>query len=360
MDPRSDLINEFRRAIRLLVVALSGSILVMASLLPGTDVVWGKIFSRFADETTAAGDSILSRSAADNEGDFWRPPDSTGLSKERLREITYGRELIANTARYLGPAGTVLKISNGMNCQNCHLDAGTKIFGNNYASVSTTYPKFRGRSGTVESIEKRVNDCFERSLNGQPLDTSSREMRAIVSYINWLGSNVQEGQEARGSGLVKLKTLERAADPLKGKALYETQCVTCHGPNGQGIKLPDGKTYQFPPLWGENSYNQGAGLYRLSTFAGFILANMPIGATYDSPVLTEQESWDIAAYVNSMPRPGMDLSGDWPDVSVKPVDHPFGPYADPFTEKQHKYGPFDPIKKFYGEKKQTLASPTKK
>jgi thiosulfate dehydrogenase len=104
-----------------------------------------------------------------------------------------------------------------------------------------------------------------------------------------------------------------------------------------------GKGWMYPPLWGENSFNTGAGLYRLSRFAGYIKANMPLGATYDKPVLTDEEAWHIAAFVNSQPRPVKDLTGDWPDISKKPVDHPFGPYADGFTEAQHKYGPFGPI-----------------
>ncbi|MEO7530020.1 MAG: hypothetical protein ABIS69_01370, partial [Sediminibacterium sp.] len=92
--------------------------------------------------------------------------------------IRYGRSLIENTAQYLGPKGTVARISNGMNCQNCHLEAGTKPWGNNYGAVASTYPKFRQRSGRIESIEKRVNDCFERSLNGKPIDSTGKEMRA--------------------------------------------------------------------------------------------------------------------------------------------------------------------------------------
>jgi thiosulfate dehydrogenase len=234
-----------------------------------------------------------------------------------------------------------------MNCQNCHLDAGTKIFGNNYGAVASTYPKFRARSGTIESVEKRVNDCFERSLNGQPLDTASREMIAIVSYIKWVGSEVAEGEVVMGSGLLRLDPLDRPANPLKGEELYAASCATCHGSDGQGKELPDQAGYQSPPLWGEHSYNEGAGLYRLSAFAQFIYTNMPLGATYQNPVLTQEQAWDIAAYVNSLPRPGKDISQDWPDIKLKPLDHPFGPYADPFSETQHKFGPFLPIKSFY-------------
>lgn len=137
---------------------------------------------------------------------------------------------------------------------------------------------------------------------------------------------------------MKLKTLERAADATKGKLAYETQCVACHGKAGQGLPLPEGGGCQFPPLWGEHSYNQVAGLYRLPTFAQFAYAKLPLGATHDKPLLTEEEAWDIAAYVNSLPPPGKDLSKDWPDIRRKPFDHPFGPYAEPFEEKEHNLG----------------------
>jgi thiosulfate dehydrogenase len=283
---------------------------------------------------------------------FWHAPDISLVEDERERKtIEYGRELIAHTSKYLGPEGSVKHISNGLNCQSCHLDAGTKVFGNNYGAVAATYPKYRARSGQVESIEKRVNDCFERSLNGEPLDTTSTEMEGIVSYLKFLGKEVDPAMLPSGIGMKKIQLLDRAADPVIGKSLYETQCITCHSKNGEGLKQPDAVEYQFPPLWGNNSYNNGAGLYRLSNFAQFIYSNMPLGATFDNPILTEQQAWDIAAYVNSLPRPAKDLSSDWPAIESKPFDHPLGPFADPYPETQHKFGPFKEIQTFYSTKK---------
>lgn len=285
--------------------------------------------------------------------DYWIAPDpSTIPNTEEGELIRYGRELIAHTARYVGKNGSVLQISNGMNCQNCHLDAGTKPYGNNYGSVASTYPKFRARSGTVETIVKRVNDCFERSLNGKALDSNSREMRAIVAYIKWLGKDVPKGQTAKGSGIVDLPFLDRPASPEKGKIVYEQKCASCHKKDGSGELKPDGKEWAYPPLWGEKSYNSGAGLFRLSRFAGYIKYNMPLGVSYPESQLTDEEAWDVAAYVNSLPRPTKDLSKDWPDISKKPIDHPFGPFADGFDEKQHKFGPFAPIKAKRQAKKQ--------
>ncbi|MCS3798406.1 c-type cytochrome [Niastella sp. OAS944] len=277
----------------------------------------------------------------------WQAPDSNTIPHTTAGvEVRYGRDLIARTSYYLGPNGTVAHTTNGMNCQNCHLAAGTKPYGNNYSAVSSTYPKYRDRSGTVETIDKRVNDCIERSLNGKPLDTNSREMRAIVAYMHWLGTNVAKGNKPLGSGISSLKDLARAADGVKGKLVFIEKCQLCHGANGAG--QPDTVThvgYLYPPLWGPHSYNVGAGLYRLSRMAGYVKDNMPFGVSHGNSQLTDEQAWDVAAFINAQPRPGKDLSKDWPKISSKPFDHPFGPYSDTFSELQHKYGPFGPIKK---------------
>lgn len=275
---------------------------------------------------------------------LWKAPDTAMIPKNKEGDlIRYGRDLIARTSNYLGPHGIVMNISNGMNCQNCHLDAGTKPFGNNYGSVASLYPKFRARSARVESIEKRVNDCFERSLNGKPLDSLAKEMRAIVAYIHWVGKDVPKGKQAPGSGFVEMNWLSRAADPVKGRKLYLQKCQICHGYSGEGQKLSANSYYIYPPLWGENSFTTGAGLYRISNFARYIRTNMPNGATFEKPILSEEEAWDIAAFVESLPRPLKNFTQDWPRVELKPFDHPFGPYADSSGEKQHKYGPFKEI-----------------
>lgn len=284
------------------------------------------------------------KALADPAG-LWKAPDWSSVDTEpNASEIKYGKELVANTSEYLGPNGKVKAISNGMNCQNCHLQAGTVPLGNNYGAVAATYPKMRARSGIEEDITKRINDCFERSLNGQPLAKDSKEMIAMASYINWLGKDVPKGESPAGSGIYEVPALDRAADPLKGKRVYDNQCQSCHAADGQGMPRADGKGYIYPPLWGENSYNHGAGLFRLSRFAGYVRANMPLGATFQNPMISDEDAWDVAAYVNSMDRPKKDLSGDWPDISKKPVDHPFGPFADEFSEAQHKFGPFKPIR----------------
>jgi thiosulfate dehydrogenase len=296
---------------------------------------------------------------------YWSPVDISSIKDQKEKEVVeYGKELIAHTAKYLGPNGSVKKMSNGMNCQNCHLQAGTAVYANNFGSVASLYPKFRARSGAIENIYKRVNDCFERSLNGKALDTSSKEMQAIVSYINFVGSNVPKGKKAEGSGFKDLAFPDRAADPINGQAVYIAKCQSCHQPNGGGLFNADTTEFTYPALWGNNSFNDGAGLYRISNFAKYIKYNMPLGVTHENPQLSDEEAWDVAAFITSEPRPHINTPKDWPDITKKPVDHPFGPYADAFPEKQHKFGPFKPIveeqKKKEEVAKQKMVPPAKK
>lgn len=276
---------------------------------------------------------------------IWEAPDPyLAKTDEHASLIAYGRDLVARTQDYFGEKGLVRPGSiNNMNCQNCHLDAGSKPYGNNYFAVYSTYPQMRARSGSLETIPKRVNDCFERSLNGQALDTTSREMRAIVAYMQWLGAGVPKGEKPKGSGLAEVPFLDRPADPANGQEIYVAKCASCHGANGQGLPMAADSPRNYPPLWGDKSYNQAAGLFRMSRFAAYVKANMPFGASYQSPQLSDEEAWDVAAFVNSQPRPHKATQSDWPDISKKPIDHPFGPYADEFSEKQHKFGPFKPI-----------------
>jgi thiosulfate dehydrogenase len=171
-------------------------------------------------------------------------------------------------------------------------------------------------------------------------------MQAMKAYILWLGKDMPKGKKAKGAGIKDLPYLKRAADPVAGKNVYAQKCQSCHKKNGDGLFTTEHKSYQYPPLWGAHSYNSGAGLFRLSRLAGYVKYNMPLGSSYDAPELSDEEAWDVAAYINSQPRPSIDLSKDWPKIEGKPADHPFGPYADTFSAAQHKYGPFGPIAEY--------------
>lgn len=273
------------------------------------------------------------------------PPDTSQIQQSPdAALIRYGRELIANTRKYLGPEGTVAQVSNRLNCQSCHLEAGAKpdAYSANFMGVAANYPLYRDRSGMSETIQYRVNDCMIRSMDGQPLDTAGREMKALVAYVLWIGKAVPPKTKPINSKIEKLPFLQRAADTLRGKKIFVAKCQLCHGKNGSGGYSVDSEIY-YPPLWGAGSFNTAAGMYRVSTLAGFIKNNMPFGVNYGKSQLSDEECWDVAAFINSQPRPHKSFPNDWPDISKKAIDHPFGPYADGFSEQQHKYGPFGPI-----------------
>lgn len=182
-------------------------------------------------------------------------------------------------------------------------------------------------------------------MNGKALPADSREMKAMLAYIQYISTGVPVGKAIEGRGSAALPLLSRAADPARGAKVYAEVCAACHQANGQG-KRKEGKGagYEFPPLWGPDSFNNGAGMHRLIASASFIRANMPVGTTYEAPVLSVEDAWDVAAYVNSHDRPvRKGLERDYPNRARKPVDAPFPPYVGPFPAEQHKLGPFKPM-----------------
>ena len=152
----------------------------------------------------------------------WHPPDASLLPLSAEGDmIRYGRDLISTTAKYLGPKGSLASLTNGMNCQNCHLDGGTRSFGNNFAVVASSYPYYKDRSGKLESIEFKIKDCMERSMNGTSMDSNSKEMKAMVAYMKWVGKDVSKSVSPEGTGPTRIPFIARAADPGLGKTIYE-------------------------------------------------------------------------------------------------------------------------------------------
>jgi len=187
-----------------------------------------------------------------------------------------------------------------------------------------------------------------RSLNGRELPLDGPEMRAFVAYMKFLSTGIAVGAATPGRGTAEVPLLDRAADPTHGASVYAQHCAVCHGANGDGKRngTPgEAKGYVVPPLWGPDSFNDGAGMARLITITGFVRSNMPHGTTWESPALTIEEAWDVAASVESQPRPHMDgLDRDYPNRAQKPVDAAYGPYSDQFSQDQHRFWPFQPIK----------------
>lgn len=272
-------------------------------------------------------------------------------------QIKYGKRLIANTAYYLGPNGKVGKyLGNKMNCNNCHLDAGTRLKGLNFYNTFPTYPQYRGRENKVLTIADRINNCIERPHNGVSMPISSKEMMAMVAYMKWVSENAPEGYDPIADKKINMDLPEVAADCVAGELLYEKHCKSCHGADGQGMWNTDSSAYLYPPLWGKYAYQRGSSMHRVLKSANFIMANMPyLTAMPDKPILTYTEAINIAAFINNdslhyRPDKLFSSNGDYPVSDVKPIDYDLGPYADTFSEQQHKYGPYLPIIKYHKAK----------
>ena len=291
---------------RLLIVALSGGTLASGacSVLSPVKTVAIHVPVQDADADTVDGSVV--------------PPDSAMPSGSLGKSIRRGRALLQRThdslPRY-APAN--------LRCVSCHLDDGRRPDAAPLLGTYARYPRFVDRTGAVVSIEERVNYCFTRSLAGRRLPTSSREMQDIVAYLAFLSSGVPTGAHVRGEGLPRLAKL--SGDQSRGGTLYVEHCLRCHGLSGGGGAVPEQSrgptTPAFAPaLWGPQSFSIGAGLARGERAAAFIHVTMP----YDKVgTLSEQQAYDVAAFVLAHPRPDMPgKANDWPTGGA-PTDVPY-------------------------------------
>ena len=285
-------------------------------------------------------------------GAVWTVPEIGALpDDDHGRLVRRGRDLITATYAHIGPEVSdpaKRYAGNNLACGNCHLEAGTKKFGLPIFGLYEEFPKYSARSGAEITIVERVNSCMTRSMNGRAMAADVPEMQAMVAYVKFLSTGVPAGQRIPGLGAGKIPELDRAADPARGRAVYVAQCQACHNTDGSGIRrsLPTTDlVYIVPPLWGPDSFNDGAGMNRLITAANFVHSNMPQGVDYLNPLLSTNDASDVAGFIVSQPRPHKQgLEKDFPDLAQKPVDTPYGPYLDGFSAEQHKYGPFAPIR----------------
>lgn len=208
--------------------------------------------------------------------------------------IRLGRDVFVNTQEYAKPY-----VGNGLNCVNCHLDEGRKANSAPLWAAYGLYPAYREKNKKVNSFEDRLAGCFTFSMNGTPPPYDSKEMVALVTYSYWLAQGAPVGAELAGRGYPNLDKPAQAPDAGRGAAVFTANCALCHGAQGEGTKA--GGKYAFPPLWGKESYNGGAGMNRVQTAAAFIRANMPLGKPGS---LSVQEAWDVAEFVNTHERPG--------------------------------------------------------
>ncbi len=268
-----------------------------------------------------------------------------------VAEEQMGRRLIAETPSLIGPdvADPAQRYAgNNLACQNCHLDAGTRSHGLSLVGVTAKYPRPSPLTGAPVTLADRINHCMTRSMNGRPLPEDGPEMRAMIAWMRLLTRDPGSFDDPAELP-IPMAELDRPADPVRGRTLYEAECAACHKSDGAGMRVGqkgDAEGYLHPPLWGADSFNDGAGMAGLIVMANFIHDNMPPIDNPAAPSLGVEEAWDIAAYVESQPRPALKgLDQDYAgNVLLKPVDAAYPPYVEGITPEQYRFGPFQPIR----------------
>ena len=303
---------------------------------------------------TALSVSSSAQTAPTAAAPAWTVSDPDTLPDDAFgRAVRRGQDLIVKTSSLIGPDAldpAMHYSGNGLDCQSCHLQAGTQRFGLPLAGTWGVFPTYIARENEVRTLEERINGCMERSMNGRALPVGGAEMKAMLSYINFISDSERVGKSLDGRGAPPLSLPEKAGDPRHGSQIFAQTCAACHGADGQGQRLEAaaakkaGRRYLFPPLWGPDSYNDGAGMARGITAAQFVHANMPLGTTYEAPVLSVSDAFDVVAFISEKPRPHKSgLEADFPDRSRKPVDATYPPFVGPFSAEQHRLGPWPPI-----------------
>jgi thiosulfate dehydrogenase len=282
--------------------------------------------------------------------------DTLKIPKNKFGDaVRYGRELMLHTAYYIGPNGINGKYTgNKMSCTNCHQDAGTKPYSFNLQTSFKNYPEYRAREGKVLSLAERINNCIMHPhLGKKPLPLDSKEMIAFISYLKWINDSSKVDRNTPGVKNLEISFPKISASPKRGEQLYAINCTRCHGPNGEGMMQYDSSSYIYPPLWGIKAYQPGSSMHLIIMMARFLVANMPYDkATHNKPFLTSEEALDLAAFINDddiHKRPFV-KEYQYPNEAEKPIDYDRGPFADSFSEAQHKYGPFQPIIDYWKNK----------
>lgn len=274
--------------------------IIIGFFLLGAFFTGWKITESLNKAEMARTDTPSSALPSTNKVEF-NPPSMDDVPEGALGEsIRYGYQLITETDTALPEF-----VGNKLSCISCHAGGGLDIGGSPFVGLTAVYPEYRPREGKVYTLEDRINGCMVRSMNGKMLPYDSEEMRAMIAYMTYISEDIPVGADLPWRMQNSMDVIP-APDLTNGKELYKMTCIACHAADGSGTGSNTG-----PALWGENSFNDGAGLGRMTKMAGFIQRTMPKG---QGGTLSDQEVADLTAYILSMDRPewtGHDQ--DWPN-----------------------------------------------
>ncbi|MFP2770250.1 c-type cytochrome [Oceanisphaera sp. KMM 10153] len=312
------------------MMKLSSSLLLGLSLAAtGSAQAVGSVQAAHPDKLAVQDELPVDKAASEHP----LPPSWDKLPAGEFGErVVRGYQYFVNT-QSLAPRF----VGNGLNCINCHMDAGKKENAAPLWAAYMSYPAFRKKNNKINDYQERIQGCFMYSMNGTPPELGDPALVDLSAYAYWLAQGTLTGEnfdpaamtvpsdedllkggkrddfpfmqayldaggskepELPGRGYPKIDEPELAPDIARGKAVYEQECSVCHGTNGEGQQV--NSHYVFPPLWGPQTYNWGAGMQRVNTAAYFIKRNMPLG---QPGKLTDQQAWDVAMYLDTRERP---------------------------------------------------------
>ncbi len=318
---------------------------------------------RVGDSLPASEARVLLARYAARPQQPWREPDEAripaGPEGDQIRD---GIDLLRNTSRRVGklaPDETKRMNWNSLNCVNCHQAGpsglpGSKKFALPLVNAVNDYPKFDIKSGKIISLEQRALGMF--GAGSVPILADTPEFQSIMAYLRWLARDTRPGAAMDGAGLMPMDAMPRAADPLRGQKLFATKCQACHGADATGQRKADfnnGGGYLFPPLAGDDTYDNAGHMFAVPLLARYIRASMPLGASHDKPQLTAAEALDIAAYVNDDATPrrhNPNRAKLYPDAALRPQgfaipEHFAG--QSPRAYQRAKFGPFRNVNEHY-------------
>ena len=253
----------------------------------------GLIFS-LPIATTRADIETSAPNAAAQTGATFQPPAESEIPQTPLGDlIRLGRDIMLDTPRHAARF-----VGNNLSCTHCHLDAGRMAGSAPLWAAYVNYPAYRSKNDKVNTYEQRLQGCFRFSMNGSEPPLGDPVLVALEAYSFWLATGLPVNKDVAGRGYPTLDTPAQPPDYTRGQLVYAARCALCHGENGAGQNTA--KHTVFPALWGNTSYNWGAGMARVDHAAAFIRANMPYGMSYS---LTQQEAWDVAYFMNAHERP---------------------------------------------------------
>ncbi|WP_246860530.1 c-type cytochrome [Noviherbaspirillum sp. UKPF54] len=232
--------------------------------------------------------------AAPGRVTVFNPPSAGSIPDDEFGKIVrQGEQIFIDTQKNASQF-----VGNSLNCVNCHLDAGRKGNASPLWAAYISYPAYRSKNKHVNTFAERLQGCFRFSMNGKAPAPGDPTLVALETYAYWLATGAPVGGTVEGRGYPEVAKPAQPADYARGEKVYQQKCALCHGADGQG-QASAGKTV-FPPLWGDKSFNWGAGMHDTKNAAGFIKANMPLGL---GGTLTDQEAWDVALFMDSHERP---------------------------------------------------------